>query len=100
MSSTSNEAVKLYDVTLRQLVSWIDCEQLGGIMATTEKMLQAEPDSIICRTLALGMDALGTNRKLDQKFASELDELVKDAEKYGNEREQKHAKAIHYFANG
>lgn len=52
------------------------------------------------RSLALGMDALGTNRKLDKTFASELNELVKDAETNGNEREKKHANAVKFFANG
>lgn len=45
ISGSSNEAAKLYDATLRQLVSWIDCDQLGGIISTTEQMLKAEPDS-------------------------------------------------------
>lgn len=46
------------------------------------------------------MDALSTNRKLDDLFASKLDTLVKDAEAKGNEREKKHARAVRFFANG
>jgi hypothetical protein len=46
------------------------------------------------------MDALGTNRKLDAVFASELDALVRDAEAKGNEQEKRHARAVKFFANG
>jgi tetratricopeptide (TPR) repeat protein len=52
------------------------------------------------RSLALGMDALSSNRKLDAEFESQLSSLVRDAEKNGNDRENKHAKAVSYYANG
>lgn len=43
MSTTSNDSAKYFDATLRQLVSWINCEELGGIHETVKKMM--EPDS-------------------------------------------------------
>jgi hypothetical protein len=48
------------------------------------------------------MDALGTNRSVlvDKQFAKDLDTLVEDAQKRGNERELKHARGIRYFAYG
>lgn len=52
------------------------------------------------RSLVFGMDALSSDRKLDAEFESQLNSLVKDAEKNGNEREKKHAKAVCYYANG
>jgi len=45
ISTTSNECAKYYDATLRQLVSWLDCKQLGGLETTKNKMLEADPDS-------------------------------------------------------
>ena len=45
ISTTSNECAKYFDATLRQLVSWLDCQQLGGLETTKHKMLEADPDS-------------------------------------------------------
>lgn len=45
MTTTSNECAKLYDATLRQLVSWLNCESLGGIDRTKHAMIDADPDS-------------------------------------------------------
>ena len=47
MTVSSNEAAKLYDGSLRQLVSWIDCAQLGGLEHTIKEMQAAENDFCI-----------------------------------------------------
>lgn len=44
LTVSSNEAARLYDAVLRQLVSWADCEQLGGVETSTKRMLDAEPN--------------------------------------------------------
>ena len=54
VTTTSDEAAKLYDATLRQLVAWSDCEQLGGIIASAEKTIAADPDGILGRCLVNG----------------------------------------------
>lgn len=45
MSTSSNDAARLYDGLLRQYVSWSDCEKLGGMDKTLTKMMEAEPDA-------------------------------------------------------
>jgi hypothetical protein len=45
MTSTSNEASRLYDGLLRQYVSWMDCDALGGMEKTVEKLLAADAAS-------------------------------------------------------
>ncbi|KAI6242714.1 Tetratricopeptide repeat protein 38 [Aphelenchoides fujianensis] len=102
LSTTSNEAARLFDGTLRQLVAWADCPQLGGLEASGAKLLAADPDCIIGRCLVLGMDALGSSRSVhnDADFAASLDLLVADAEARGNERERLHARAVRQFARG
>nr|CAD2155453.1 unnamed protein product [Meloidogyne enterolobii] len=40
----SDETSKLFDSALRQLISWFECEQIGGLLGTIEKMNKSEPD--------------------------------------------------------
>lgn len=101
MSTSSNEAARLYDGLLRQYVSWSDCEKLGGMDKTLSKMMEAEPDAIMSRVISLGLEAMGTGRsvRLDEEYQNELKQLLKDALKRGTEHEKTHAKAVHMFAN-
>uniref|UniRef100_A0A1I7XDX2 FZ domain-containing protein n=1 Tax=Heterorhabditis bacteriophora TaxID=37862 RepID=A0A1I7XDX2_HETBA len=43
LSSPSNECCRLFDGALRQVVSWSDCSQLGGIHVTMKNMLATDP---------------------------------------------------------
>uniref|UniRef100_A0A914CKS5 Tetratricopeptide repeat protein 38 n=1 Tax=Acrobeloides nanus TaxID=290746 RepID=A0A914CKS5_9BILA len=90
LSTPSDEAAKLFDGSLRQMVSWMDCEQLGGLENTMNKMLEADPEMIMGRTFAVGMS-------LDKNSSQKL---VLDAKNFGTPREQKHAIAMDYFVNG
>ncbi|KAI6196916.1 Tetratricopeptide repeat protein 38 [Aphelenchoides besseyi] len=116
ITTTSNEAAQLYDALLRQLVCWSDCHELGGLMATAEKLIAADPESIIGRCLVLSLDCLGVTKSViytrvhqmivvlkahnDPIFAADLNRLVKDAQKSGNNREKLHCQAIQHFAFG
>ncbi|KAI6228094.1 Tetratricopeptide repeat protein 38 [Aphelenchoides besseyi] len=102
ITTTSNEAAQLYDALLRQLVCWSDCHELGGLMATAEKLIAADPESIIGRCLVLSLDCLGVTKSAhnDPIFAADLNRLVKDAQKSGNNREKLHCQAIQHFAFG
>ncbi|CAK5070313.1 unnamed protein product [Meloidogyne enterolobii] len=97
----SDETSKLFDSALRQLISWFECEQIGGILGTIEKMNKSEPDFLLGKTLKLGLDTLssGRSKRSDPTFEQELADLVKDANLRGNERERKHAYAVQLFAD-
>lgn len=99
---SSDQAAKLFDASIRQLVSWIDCKQLGGLESTMAQMHDAEPEFLMGRVFKLGLNALGTGRSIrtDLAFGKELDSLVLDAKNRGNSREQQHARAVQLFANG
>ncbi len=43
LGTTSNEVAKLYDASLTQYIGWYDDYSLGGLEATIEKILYAEP---------------------------------------------------------
>uniref|UniRef100_A0A914M3J1 Tetratricopeptide repeat protein 38 n=1 Tax=Meloidogyne incognita TaxID=6306 RepID=A0A914M3J1_MELIC len=97
----SDETSKLFDSALRQLISWFECEQIGGLLGTIEKMNKSEPDFLLGKTLKLGLDTLssGRSKRSDPTFEQELTDLVKDANLRGNERERKHAYAVQLFAD-
>jgi hypothetical protein len=44
MNTTSNEAAKLYDITLSQFVGWYENLQYGGIENTIKNMINADPN--------------------------------------------------------
>ncbi|VDK59808.1 unnamed protein product [Anisakis simplex] len=102
MTTTSNEAARLYDALLRQYVSWSDCELLGGVDTTIDALKKADPDCVMGRVLTLGLEAMGTGRStaLDEEYASDLARLLEDANKFGNEREKMHVKALNLFTSG
>ncbi|KHJ80697.1 hypothetical protein OESDEN_19624, partial [Oesophagostomum dentatum] len=102
LSTASNECAKLFDGALRQLVSWSDCDTLGGLLKTLENMTTADPQAVLPRAFRLGLEALGTNTctRVNKALKNSLEQLQKDAEEYGNEREKKHAKAVILYADG
>jgi hypothetical protein len=44
MNTTSNEAAKLYDITLSQLVGWYENLQYGGVEISVKNMLKIDPN--------------------------------------------------------
>jgi hypothetical protein len=44
MNVNSDEAAKMLDAAVRQLVAWSDCEQLGGLSGTLQRMNEADPE--------------------------------------------------------
>ncbi|VDN33253.1 unnamed protein product [Cylicostephanus goldi] len=45
MTTSSNECAKLFDGALRQLVSWSDCDALGGFHKTLADLKASDPDA-------------------------------------------------------
>ncbi|PIO62419.1 hypothetical protein TELCIR_16019 [Teladorsagia circumcincta] len=102
LSTPSNECARLLDGAVRQLVSWTDCQQLEGLDKTLEAMTAADTNAVLARAFALGVEAIGTGigARTNADFRKQLEQLQIDAAKTGNEREQKHAKAVQQFAEG
>uniref|UniRef100_A0A914UUI7 Tetratricopeptide repeat protein 38 n=1 Tax=Plectus sambesii TaxID=2011161 RepID=A0A914UUI7_9BILA len=103
VSTSSNEAAKLYDAVLRQYLSWSDCDALGGLEKSCKSLLEADPSFVLGRTLVLGLEVIGTGRstRSDKEFANQLDELYADSLKSSiTLREKLHARAIKQFADG
>ena len=102
LTVSSDEAAKLFDCSLRQLVSWQDCQQMGGLDKTLKHMREAEPEFLMGRCFSLGLNALGTGHSIwvDPTYRTELEALAADARRRGNPREQQHARAVQLFAQG
>lgn len=52
LSTTSNEAAKMYDATLTQVIAHMDDPTLGGLEGSVSRMLQADPDFLMGHVLA------------------------------------------------
>jgi tetratricopeptide (TPR) repeat protein len=104
MTTTSNEACRLYDHTLTQLLAWRDDPQSGGIASTLTTMLAADPHFILGHTLKTGMELLGSNINLNSpQYQITTRSLVQAASKLGNQltkREQLHVKAVDLLQQG
>ncbi|KAK6010330.1 hypothetical protein OSTOST_24644, partial [Ostertagia ostertagi] len=102
LSTPSNECAKLFDGALRQIVSWSDCEVLGGFIKTLDDMKAADPKAVLPRAFRLGLEGLGTGTctRVNETYKTNLDQVYADAQAYGNPRELKHARAVRLWGQG
>ncbi|GMT12942.1 hypothetical protein PFISCL1PPCAC_4239, partial [Pristionchus fissidentatus] len=103
LSCSSNESAKILDGTIRQIVSWRDCDQLGGIVKSLEKLKEVEPDAALANALLLNMEAFGTGRSvlIDPQFRSDVERAESMAKSSQiNDRERLHLKASTLWARG
>ncbi|VDL71749.1 unnamed protein product [Nippostrongylus brasiliensis] len=102
LTTPSNECAKLFDGALRQIVSWSDCELLGGFLKTLDDMKAADPKAVLPRAFRLGLEGLGTGTctRVNEVFKNNLVAVCADAQSYGNPREQKHARAVRLWGEG
>ena len=68
MNTTSNEACKLFDVTLSQYIGWYDNEKYGGIEGSLNSMLHADENFIMGHVLKNGIDLIGSSSYLNNPF--------------------------------
>nr|XP_022345832.1 tetratricopeptide repeat protein 38-like [Crassostrea virginica] len=103
LSTTSNEAAKLFDATLTQYVGWYDDDSLGGLEKTVEKMVNTDPNFVMGHVIKVGLDALGTGRSyyLDKDFQTEVQNLVGLGKSPNTlPHEQQHINAVKLWAQG
>ena len=108
---------KIRNCLISQIVSWSDCDALGGIDSTLKKMVEADPDAsniyisnrrkiikfeVLPRAFVLGLTGLGTGHtpRVDKEFKQKLEKLKLDAEIRGNDREKLHTEAVILWDNG
>ncbi|XP_075712084.1 tetratricopeptide repeat protein 38 [Rhinoderma darwinii] len=103
LSTTSNEACKLFDATLYQYVTWTNDKTMGGIEGCLKKMKDADPNFVMGHVICNGLELIGTGRSpfIDKEFEKEL-KVMSDLAKTQplTERERIHVAALETFAKG
>ncbi|XP_069824037.1 tetratricopeptide repeat protein 38 isoform X2 [Dendropsophus ebraccatus] len=103
LSTTSNEACKLFDATLNQYVTWTNDDSMGGIEGCLKKIKAADPNFVMGHVMANGLELIGTGRSptIDQEFAKDLS-VMSDLAKTQplTEWEKLHVAAVETFAKG
>ncbi|XP_067666237.1 tetratricopeptide repeat protein 38-like isoform X2 [Haliotis asinina] len=102
LSTSNNEASKMFDATLTQYVGWYDDTSIGGIETSLQKMMDADPNFVMGHVLKNGLDLMGTGRNVtvDQTFLGEINEMLRLAETSSIEREKQHARALKLWSDG
>ncbi|XP_029425022.1 tetratricopeptide repeat protein 38 [Nannospalax galili] len=103
LSTTSNEACKLFDATLTQFVTWTNDSSLGGLEGCLAKLKAADPTFAMGHAISNGLVLVGTGSSV--KLDKELDRAVKTMVEVSRAqpltpREQLHVSAVEMFAKG
>eukprot|EP00088_Acartia_fossae_P008287 TRINITY_DN1394_c0_g1_i1.p1 TRINITY_DN1394_c0_g1~~TRINITY_DN1394_c0_g1_i1.p1 ORF type:complete len:490 (+),score=141.39 TRINITY_DN1394_c0_g1_i1:52-1521(+) len=98
-STSSNEAVKMYDALLHQAIYHYNDGQLGGFGGTTAKMTEADPEFAMGKIFGLGLDCFATNPKKNEEPRKKLiDFSAKAKEQNLTKYEKGHLKAAELLA--
>ncbi|XP_047406872.1 tetratricopeptide repeat protein 38 isoform X1 [Sciurus carolinensis] len=103
LSTSSNEACKLFDATLTQYVKWTNDKSLGGIEGCLFKLRAADPTFAMGHVISNGLVLIGTGSSV--RLDKELDLAVKTMVEISKAqpptpREQLHVSAVEAFAKG
>ncbi|XP_025782294.1 tetratricopeptide repeat protein 38 [Puma concolor] len=103
LSTTSNEACKLFDATLTQYVKWTNDKSLGGIEGCLSKLKAADPTFAMGHAISNGLVLIGTGSSV--RLDRELDLAVKTMVEVSKtqpltQRERLHVSAVETFAKG
>ncbi|XP_061214697.1 tetratricopeptide repeat protein 38 isoform X2 [Neopsephotus bourkii] len=103
LSTTSNEACKLFDAVLAQYATWTNNESLGGIEGCLSKLKAADPNFTMGHVIANGLELIGTGSSV--RLNKELDSAMRTMMMLSKsqpltEREKLHVSALDMFASG
>ena len=101
MSTTSNDAAKLFDDVLTQYITWT--ESPDGMENTVVKLLEADSEFMMGQALSIGLELMGTGRPvhLDKDFSNQIDKFERDILKASlTPREKSHCQSVLYFSKG
>ncbi|KAF3689072.1 Tetratricopeptide repeat protein 38 [Channa argus] len=103
LSSTSNEACKLYDAILTQYVKWRNDETLGGFEGCISAMQSADPNFVMGHVISTGLELVATtsSTRLNERLASAVRRTVELANSQDiSSREKLHVRAMELFSRG
>ncbi|XP_077372697.1 tetratricopeptide repeat protein 38 isoform X1 [Festucalex cinctus] len=103
LSTSSNEACKLYDAILTQYVTWRNIDSIGGIGGCMARIKEADPNFVMGHVASTGLELVGTaiSPRLDQRLAGAVKKTVELANSQNlTLRERLHVKALEFFSHG
>ncbi|XP_067090654.1 tetratricopeptide repeat protein 38 isoform X1 [Osmerus mordax] len=103
LSTSSNEACKMYDAILTQYVTWRNDETLGGVEGCMSAVRAADPDFVMGHVITTGLELVGTGKsvRLDEGLAAAVRRTVELARSQDvTPRERLHVRAMELFSKG
>ncbi|XP_044535215.1 tetratricopeptide repeat protein 38 [Gracilinanus agilis] len=103
LSTTSNEACKLFDASLTQYVTWTNDKSLGGLEGCFSKLKAADPTFVMGHVISNGLALIGTGTSvlLNQDLRISMETMMELSRKQNlTDREQLHVSAVDMFAKG
>uniref|UniRef100_A0AAQ5XJ14 Tetratricopeptide repeat protein 38 n=1 Tax=Amphiprion ocellaris TaxID=80972 RepID=A0AAQ5XJ14_AMPOC len=103
LSTSSNEACKLYDAILTQYVKWRNDETLGGFEGCISAIQAADPNFVMGHVISTGLELVATtsSTRLDERLAGAVKQTVELANSQDiSPRERLHVKAMELFSHG
>uniref|UniRef100_A0A669BX22 Tetratricopeptide repeat protein 38 n=1 Tax=Oreochromis niloticus TaxID=8128 RepID=A0A669BX22_ORENI len=103
LSTSSNEACKMYDAVLTQYVKWRNDDSLGGIEGCVSAVQAADPNFVMGHVISTGMELVATtsSTRLDERLSSAVRRTVELANSQDiTSRERLHVKAMELFSHG
>ncbi|XP_029378574.1 tetratricopeptide repeat protein 38 [Echeneis naucrates] len=103
LSTSSNEACKLYDALITQYVKWRNDETLGGFEGCISAMQAADPNFVMGHVISTGLElgATTSSTRLNEQLAFAVKRTVELANSQDiTPRERLHVKAMELFSHG
>ncbi|CAL8292402.1 unnamed protein product [Boreogadus saida] len=103
LTTSSNEACKMYDAILSQYVTWRNDETLGGISGCMTAIKEADPNFVMGHVMTTGLELVGTDSsiRLNQRLASAVKTTMELAAAQDiTPREKLHAQAVEHLSVG
>ncbi|XP_029698014.1 tetratricopeptide repeat protein 38 isoform X1 [Takifugu rubripes] len=103
LSTSSNEACKLYDAILTQYVKWKNDETMGGIEGCISALQAADPNFVMGHMISTGLELVGTasTTRLNERLAGAVRRTVELANAQDiTHREKLHVRAMELFSQG
>ncbi|XP_027035594.1 tetratricopeptide repeat protein 38-like isoform X2 [Pocillopora damicornis] len=103
LTTTSNEAAKMFDATLTQYTGWYDDSSVDGIEGSVSKMLATDPNFVMGHVISCGLYLISSGKGIhtDEELKNSILSLEGLAAKSNiTNRERLHVKAVKEWAEG
>ncbi|XP_022809104.1 tetratricopeptide repeat protein 38-like isoform X1 [Stylophora pistillata] len=103
LTTSSNDAAKMFDATLTQYTGWYDDSSVNGIKGSVSKMLAADPNFVMGHVISCGLDLISSGKGIhtDQELKGSMLSLEGlGARSNITKRERLHVEAVKEWAVG